>query len=174
LYRCRCVSSAPALPERKRRPCGPAASRRAAFRGTPRLQGGQDRPARQGNADGHRQPLAGELVHDVQQAQLAPRQQAVLLEVVAPDMVWPLCLARNTAARLWPALHRARRHLKAAPAPDALHALVVNGLTARPQQSMSAADVRARRCALLAGPGEVLPKPSPKPNRMGWSSCWAS
>jgi len=73
--------------------------------------------------------LPRELVLDFQQAQLALRQQPVLLEVVVPDMARPFCLTRDTAAHLWPALLRARRRLKAALALATLHALVIDGQT---------------------------------------------
>ena len=67
--------------------------------------------AGQGNADRHRQPLARELIQDVQKAYLPTRQQRVFLEVVAPDLIRTLRLAWNGAARLDLTLLGTLRHL---------------------------------------------------------------
>lgn len=104
---------------------------RCAAQSEQRLQDRKHGLVGEGHATRDRKPLAGELVQDVQEPYLALKQQAVLLEVVAPNVVWPLGLTRDDAPcpdlkLYWGALLGALRHLKPALLSGVLHALVVN------------------------------------------------
>lgn len=94
-----------------------------------RRQSGKNSLACQGDTNRHKQPLAGELVQNVQEAQLAARDQRISLKVVAPHMIWMLGLRRYSQPCLDFALLGPLGHLQAALAPEALPTLVVDGFS---------------------------------------------
>jgi hypothetical protein len=74
------------------------------------------------------QAFAGELIHHVQHAELAPVARPVLHEVIGPDMMRTLGAQPHAGAVVEPEPPTpglASRHLQPLTAPDALHPLVV-------------------------------------------------